>query len=114
MLQVLLDQYGSLERAPRELALRIPICILWRSALLLFHTDQHFSEEEALELLPRLAVFADFHSPVKSQSPKSDIVNHRATRNEGELWSLNIPLKFQPMPIVYSDTQVFRNFRQDF
>ena len=84
MFQMLLDQDGSFKRAPGEFALGISICILWRRALLLLHADQHFCEEEALELLPRLAVFADSHSPVKAQSPKSDIVNDRATRNDWE------------------------------
>ena len=65
MLQVLLDQNRSFKRASGEFALGISICILWRRALLLLHADEHFREEEALELLPRLAVFADSHSAVE-------------------------------------------------
>ena len=83
VLQMLLDQDGPFKRAPGEFALRIPICILWWRALFLFHADQHFREEEALELLPRLAVFTDSHSAVEPQSSKSDMVNDATTGNLG-------------------------------
>lgn len=83
MLQVLLDQNRSFKCASGEFALGISICILWRRALLLLHADEHFREEEALELLPRLPVFADSHSAVEPQSPKSDFVNDATTRNLG-------------------------------
>ena len=80
MLQVFLDQNRSFKRASGEFALRVAICILWRSALLLFHANEHFREKEAFELLPRLAVFADSHSSIEPQSPKSTFVS------KGAMW----------------------------
>lgn len=75
MLQVLLDQNGSFKRASGEFALRIAICILWRGALFLFYANEHFREEEAFELLPRLPIFADSHSTIEPQAPKPILVS---------------------------------------
>lgn len=75
MLQVLLNQNGPFKRAPGEFALRIPICVLWWGALLLFHANKHFREKETFELLPRLAIFADSYCAIKPQPPESDMVS---------------------------------------
>lgn len=75
MLQVLLNQNGPFKRAPGEFALRIPICVLWWGALLLFHANKHFREKETFELLPRLAIFADSYCAIKPQPPEPDMVS---------------------------------------
>lgn len=65
MLQMLLDQNGSFKRASGELALGITIGILWRRAFLFLDANEHFGKEKALELLPRLSVFAHSNGTVK-------------------------------------------------
>ena len=78
MLQMFLDQNRTFKRASGEFALRIAICILRWGALLLFHANEHFREEETFELLPRLPIFADSHSPIEPQSPKSTVISKGA------------------------------------
>ena len=65
--EVLLDQDGPFQRAPRELARRIAIRVLGDCAFLLFDANQHFREQEALQFLPRLAVSADADRAVQAQ-----------------------------------------------
>lgn len=65
MLQVLLDQNRSLKRASGKFALGIAVGILWRGALFLLDANEHLGEEEALELLPGLPVFAHSNGTVK-------------------------------------------------
>jgi hypothetical protein len=65
---VLLDQDGPLQRALAELALRVVVGVLGRGgAALLLDADEHLAEQEALEILPRLAVPAHAHRPVQAQ-----------------------------------------------
>ena len=78
MLQMFLDQDRSFKRASGEFALRVAICILWGGPLFLLHANEHFREKEAFELLPRLPVFADSHSSIEPQSPKSTLVSEGA------------------------------------
>lgn len=73
MLQVLFDQDRTLKRASCKFALRIAVCILWSGAFLFLYAYKHLREEEALQFLPRLAVFANSYGPVKTQLAESAI-----------------------------------------
>ena len=62
---MLLDQYRTLECASGVLPWRVLVVPLLRHCDLLFlHTDEHLGEQEALQFLPRLLVFADSNRPV--------------------------------------------------
>jgi hypothetical protein len=71
LLQMSLDQDGALERALcshlGRFRGRLPLVL----RLLLLYTDEHFGEEIAFQVLPRLAIFAYANSAMKQQPAKS-------------------------------------------
>ena len=67
MLQVLLDQDRTFQRASGQFAVGIAIDILRCGSLLLFHTDQHFRKQKAFQLLPRLPIFAHSDGAMQTQ-----------------------------------------------
>lgn len=71
LLQVSLDQDGTLESAlgPHLGRLRGRLPLILR--LLLLYANKHFGEEIALQVLPRLAIFAYANGAMEQQTAES-------------------------------------------
>ena len=63
---MLLDQYRASQGTFRELPLRITLGIKWSCPFLLFDANQHLSEEEAFQFLPRGTISTDAEVSVQA------------------------------------------------